>query len=107
VAEDAPFILGVNGHPHQQEGYRAVPLDQQMDLLRELGVHWYRTDRGAGYDFAQHDALAAAAQAKGIRLLPILFPDIFAAKGDIREIRRLAFDYGKAVASRYRGRRRR
>ncbi len=104
AASDEHFILGVNGHPHQQEGYRAVPLDRQMDLLRELGVRWYRTDWGSGYDFSQHDALVAAAEAKGIRLLPILFPDVSAAKDDIREIRRMAFDYGKHVASRYRGR---
>ncbi len=103
-APDTPFILGVNGHPHQQEGYRAVPLDQQMDLLCELGVRWYRTDWGPGYDFSQHDALVAAAEAKGIQLLPVLFPDVSVANGDIREIRRLAFEYGKVVASRYRGR---
>lgn len=104
AAPDAPFILGVNGHPYQQEGYRAVSLEQQMELLRELGVRWYRTDWGSGNDFSQRDALVAAAEAKGVRLLPILFPDVSAAKGNLREIRRLAFDCGKTIASRYRGR---
>lgn len=45
-AEPAPFILGVNGHPFTQEGYWQVPIEQQMGLLKELGVGWYRSDWG-------------------------------------------------------------
>ncbi len=76
AADDAPFILGVNGHPHQQEDYRAVSLDQQMDLLRELGVRWYRTDWGPGYSFSQHDVLvAAASRALLSGVLPCILED--------------------------------
>lgn len=103
LGETPAFILGVNGHPFVQEGYWNVPIDQQLGLVRELGG-WYRNDWNWGLDFTHSDALVTAAEAKGVKLLPILFPDVRGANGDLREIRRLAFEHGKAIASRYRGR---
>jgi hypothetical protein len=102
--QDAPFILGVNGHSFTQEGYWQVPVEQQMALVKEMGVGWYRYDWGWGLDFTHSDKLVAAAEAAGIKLLPVLFPPVAAAKGDLVEVRRLAFEYGKAVAARYKGR---
>ncbi len=102
-AQDTPFILGVNGHPFQQEAYWQVPLEAQLALVKEAGLQWYRTDWGWA-DFERSDQLVAAAEVAGVKLLPILFPDVSAANGEVREVRRLAFEHGKAIAERYRGR---
>ena len=104
VPAEEPFIIGVNGHSFTQEGYWQVPVEQHMALLKEMGIGCYRSDWGWGLDFTHSDKLVVAAEAAGIKLLPVLFPPVADAKGDPREIRRLAFEYGKAVAARYKGR---
>ena len=73
AAQDAPFILGVNGHPLVQEGYRPSRSTGSLSCsVTRAG--WYRTDWGIRLDFSHHDALVDAAEAKGIRLLPVLSP---------------------------------
>lgn len=104
-----PFHWGVNGHPVSQEGYWQVPLHQQLDLVRELGAGWYRCDISASAfqaNTARLDELLAAAEKRGLRLLPVLLPsDAFwhdrASPGEIREG---AAAFAKSIVTRYRGR---
>src|SRR3989304_6600456 len=48
----AEFIWGANGHPFAQEGYRpdtdGVPYEDQIALLAESGMSYYRCDLGLG-----------------------------------------------------------
>ena len=72
--------FGVNGHPFQQVGYRDVPLDEQLEWVKRLGVGWYRCDWGSWAaqpdGLARLDRLVAEAEKREIRVLPILFPPV-------------------------------
>lgn len=93
-AAQAPRRLqwGVSGHPtinNATSYWSVVPLAGpsakspvgQLDLVAELGCDYYRFDTGNPARFAE---LLAAADARGIRLLPILGPsgDIFDTRTD-------------------------
>lgn len=104
-AED--FHWGVNGHPFQQEGYRAVPLAEQLALLTDLGVGWYRNDWSqARFEAAPdtYDAFIEAAARKGIHILPVIFPSL-GSSGDAapEAIRAASRAFARTVASRYKG----
>ncbi len=68
--------FGLNGHPLTQVQYSndtGVDFDTQMQLVQSAGVKWYRFDyffSDTGFDFTQMDQLLAAAQERGIQLLP-------------------------------------
>jgi hypothetical protein len=104
-----PFHWGVNGHPVSQEGYWQVPLDQQLDLVSELGAGWYRCDVSAGAfqaSTARLDELLAGAEKRRLRLLPVLLPSetFWHDKASLEEIREGAAAFAKSIVARYRGR---
>ncbi len=103
----AEFRWGVNGHPGVQEGYRQVPVTTQLDLIKELGAQWYRCDwdeERFRSDPASFDQLVAEASRRNIRLLPVIFP-AQSCRNDLPldEIRSAAFEFGRAIASHFRG----
>jgi uncharacterized protein DUF4214 len=67
--------LGITGHPIAQPAYSdtdGVSIDDQLKLLQATGAEWYRFDVGVA-QFDKTDPLVTKAQARGVRLLPILF----------------------------------
>lgn len=99
---------GVNGHPFTQSPYFDVSIDDQLSLLTELGAGWYRVDleaNGFRAETARVDELVAKAAQRGIHVLPVLLsaPSCRSEGATPAEIRQSAFDFGKAVATRYRG----
>jgi hypothetical protein len=107
-ADSTDFQWGVNGHPCLQDAYYAVPIEKQLDLMAELGLHWYRTDWPS--DTVKrtpevYDKLIAAAARRKIHILPILFPPVDCrSKSTPEQIQEASFEYAKAVAHRFRGR---
>src|SRR4051812_15893577 len=78
-AADKNFHWGVNGHPCLQEGYLTVPISTQIDLLAQLGAHWYRSDWPAETVERTpevYDALIAEAARRKVHILPIIFPPL-------------------------------
>jgi len=101
-----PFAWGVNGHPVSQEGYWHVPLEEQLDLVRELGAQWYRIDVSAASfqaNTARLDELLAAARKRQIKLLPVLVAgdDLQNDKVPVAKLRDAAAAFGQAIATRY------
>ena len=76
------FIWGVCGHPGSgpYDVSRSLSLAQQFQLMKEMGMGWYRADvvcldPNAGDPSAdQLDTLVPAAETAGIRLYPCLNP---------------------------------
>src|SRR5690348_15563962 len=96
-ADDANFQWGVNGHPCLQDAYFAVPIDKQLDLMAELGLHWYRSDWPS--DTVKrtpevYDKLIAAAVRRNIHIFPILFPPVDCrSKSTPEQIQEISFAY--------------
>jgi len=100
---------GINGHPFSQSPYFDIPLEQQLDLLAELGTGWYRFDldeNALRAETARLDDLLAGATRRGIRLLPILMssPSCRTPGATPDQVHRAAREFGRAVAGRYHGR---
>ena len=108
VRKGRSFAWGINGHPVSQEGYFQVPIAEQLDLVRELGAGWYRTDWGADAfrgNRARFDELLAEAERRKIRLLPVIFaPNGRRRHATPEQIRAAAFAFARKVAGRYKGR---
>jgi len=112
LASTAPaggFQWGVNGHPVTQSAYFDVPLDAQVSLVAELGAGWYRVDLGAGAFAActaRFDGFLTEAGQRRIRILPVLSssPGAGSDAATPQQIQAAAFEFGRSVAGRYRGR---
>lgn len=102
------FRWGVNGHPYVQEGYRDVPVADQLDLVAELGADWYRCDWYQGRlekSPESFDALVDEAERRGLRILPVIFPSTGSRSDATPErIRAESAKFARALVSRYRGR---
>jgi hypothetical protein len=107
TAAREPFRWGVNGHPVSQVGYFQVPIATQLDLVKELGAGWYRTDWGPDAfhnQAARFDELVAEAARRKIHLLPVLFaPNGRSRDATPEQIRAAAFAFARAAVSRYKG----
>lgn len=91
------FYLGVNGHPLNQEAYATLSSEEQMQLLKSLGMNLYRVDftvtgQGKIVPSQRYEKLRAAANAAGITILPML-PD---AKLDYDGTEETAYQQGYA-----------
>ena len=102
-----PCQWGINGHPLTQEGYWQVPLDDQLDLVKESGATWYRISFGAkAYraNTARFDELLEKAEKRGLKLLPVLMPGGLKEDKTLEQIREESAAFGKEMATRYKGR---
>jgi hypothetical protein len=69
----ADFLWGVNGHPITS--YPGVPIDKQLDFIKDLGLKSYRVNV-TGEDSADMlGSLVDAGKARGIDILPVLTPE--------------------------------
>lgn len=103
------FAWGVNGHPFSQEGYWQVPITNQLDLIAESEARWYRVDLSHEAflgNTARMDDLLTEAEKRRIHLLPVLSarPDARDKNATAAQIRAAAFEFGRQVAARYKGR---
>jgi hypothetical protein len=66
--------FGVNGHPLTTGSYTKLPLEQQISLLKTLGLKTYRVNINPTHDekFAQLSELISLAQRERIRILPVV-----------------------------------
>lgn len=102
-----PFQWGINGHPLTQEGYWQVPLNDQLDLVKESGAKWYRISFGAKAfreNTARFDELLEGAEKRGLKLLPVLMPSGLGSDKPIDQIQNESLAFGKEMATRYKGR---
>jgi len=84
VPASADFLWGVNGHPIAS--YPGVPIEKQLDFVKDLGLKSYRVNVSAG---DQADALAqvvTAGKARGIEILPVITPGLDLDKGKPDEL---------------------
>ncbi len=68
------FIMGINGKAPEQEMYEFIPPEEQMKLIRELGISWYRVAWSDQSTPEQIDRILNAADAAHITILPVLTP---------------------------------
>lgn len=102
-----PFHWGINGHPLTQEGYWQVPLNEQLDLVKQSGAKWYRISFGAKAfraNTARFDELLEGAEKRGLKLLPVLMPSGLGENKPLDQIREESLAFGKEMAARYKGR---
>ena len=104
-----PVQWGINGHPLTQEGYWQVPLDDQLDLVKESGATWYRISFGFdGYraNTARFEEILRKAEKRNLRLLPVLMPPKGFHDGSkpLAQIQEESAAFGKEMAGRYKGR---
>ncbi|MDD2307882.1 MAG: glycosyl hydrolase [Prolixibacteraceae bacterium] len=94
--------LGINGHPFVQVGYKDVSIQDQLDLVKEIGAKWYRVDcygQATQPQFLPHiKELVAEAKKRGISILPVIFPPVDIKKEtDVNKIYKISYDYSKKL----------
>lgn len=109
TASAGPVQWGINGHPLTQEGYWQVPLDDQLDLVKESGATWYRISFGFdGYraNTARFEEILEKAEKRNLKLLPVLMPPkgFYDGSKPAAQIKEESEAFGKAMADRYKGR---
>ena len=93
------FLWGVNGHP--LVSYPGVTFEQQLDMMRALGLKSYRVDV---VDMRHADKLAKlveAAKARDIQILPVITTGIDLAKGTPEEIYARAYAIARDLVGRF------
>lgn len=109
------FIFGINGHPVNTIPYNGnssvvigVTAQQQVDLMVELGVQWYRIDVQTNeVGFAQSDAAFRSVinrcKQVGIQVLPVFYDssELFQATGDVEGAYQHGFRKMEGVAKNY------
>jgi hypothetical protein len=100
LAESESFIYGINGHPGMQRVYDHVGAAKQMDLIKDLGLNWYRinlTEKFFTVNRPKFNEVLEQAKKSSIKLLPILVPDIN-INDSLSDLYTKSFVYGKKVA---------
>jgi len=99
--------LGVNGHPLKQAAYSdsgGVSFEEQLTLVQNLGAQWYRFDLevpSTEATLAEMDLLVKQAVAHGVRLLPILMPQVDRVHNSPSTVYRQSYDAAFNLVSRY------
>jgi len=110
--EQIDLIWGANGHPFAQEGYRpdtdGVPYEDQIRLLAELGMDYYRCDLGLGHEraFDWLDRLLGIGKKHNMMVLPVVFPPVDRNK-EIHNpdgVYKTSFEAARKLAERFKGR---
>lgn len=105
-----PPTYGITGHPFSQVTYKedsGVSWQEQINLVSELGMKYYRVDIGIGGNRKNYDdleRLLKIAENKSIELLPVIFASIDRNKMDVNQIFNTAYKDAFEVAKQFRGR---
>lgn len=106
---DRAFAWGVNGHPLTQQAYKYRTLNDQIQLLKDLGVGYYRIDvpinaEGKARNEPYFLELLEKLKAAGVKPMPALFPSgIGGAESDSISIYNKYFSVGEKFINRYGG----
>lgn len=78
-ADDQHFAWGVNGHPLTQEAYKYSTMNEQIRILRDLGVNYYRIDvpingEGKARNEPYFQELLRRLKSAGIKPMLAIFP---------------------------------
>lgn len=95
----ADLLWGINGHPIVS--YPGVTIEQQLDLVKDLGMKSYRVDV---YSTEQADALGrliAAGKERGVAILPILIPHLDLENSSEAELREKARAFAQGFVTRF------
>ncbi|MFB9983895.1 DUF4214 domain-containing protein [Mesorhizobium kowhaii] len=68
----ADLLWGVNGHPIT--AYPGIPLERQLDFIRDLGLKSYRVNVTSEDNAETLANLVDAGKARGIEILPVITP---------------------------------
>ncbi|MBI3920105.1 MAG: hypothetical protein HY318_01710 [Armatimonadetes bacterium] len=109
--EPPSVIFGVNTHS-DSPNYLDVPMEVQLDLMRELGVQWIRwdwTETALEGRLPFYDRWVAAAAKRGIRLAPVLGPNkaynlcLKEPTATLEEIEKAGFEFARRTAAHFKG----
>ncbi|MBZ9806180.1 DUF4214 domain-containing protein [Mesorhizobium sp. ES1-6] len=95
----ADMIWGVNGHP--VVSYPDVPIERQLDFVRDLGVKSYRVNITAA---AEGDTLARVVKAgkeRGIEILPVITPGLDLDQNKPEELYSQARELASTLGARF------
>lgn len=70
----ADLLWGVNGHPIS--AYPGIPVEKQLDYVRDLGLKAYRVNVTSEDNQDILAQLVDAGKARGIEILPVITPDV-------------------------------
>jgi hypothetical protein len=97
TAGRADVLWGINGHPIT--AYPGIPLERQLDFVRDLGLKSYRVNVTGEHHAEILGELVAAGKARGVEILPVITPEAIDLEKDDPEklygkARQLAFTLG-------------
>src|SRR4029079_6546433 len=96
-AAQKEFVWGANGHP--LASYPGVPLETQLEHIRELGLTSYRVDIGSTEKLLDLQHLVREAKARGITVLPVITPGFDMDKQDAADLEKKAYGLAFALVS--------
>jgi hypothetical protein len=92
----ADLLWGVNGHPIVS--YPGIPIEKQLDFIRDLGLKSYRVNVSADDEADSLARLVDAAKTRGIEILPVMTPSLDLDKENPDQLygqaRKLAVSFG-------------
>lgn len=88
---------GVNGHP--LTAYPGVSFDEQLELVRSLGLTSYRVNISDASRLHALIGMAHAARAKGVDLLPVITPALDLAATSAEELYRRSYELAVALVT--------
>lgn len=98
--------IGINGHPLGTAPYISTPATTQISLLKDMNMTWYRVDVMSLSDGSitvpkLWDPLKQAADAGGVKILPMLYPRTINYTVSEAESYNLGKKLGSNFASKY------
>jgi hypothetical protein len=101
-ADEKAFIWGANGHPFS--AYPGIKYDEQLDLVRELGLTSYRVNISRTQEIPALVELVNKAKSRGIEILPVLTPNLALDKEEPARLEEAAYNFAVTVVSSLKGR---
>jgi Domain of unknown function (DUF4214)/Glycosyl hydrolase catalytic core len=99
--KQADIIWGANGHP--LISYPGVPIEDQLDALRDLGMRSYRVDITDTTYIAELRDIVREARARGITILPVVTPQFDLAQESVEDLEKKAYGLAFALVSSFKG----
>ena len=97
----ADLLWGVNGHP--VISYPDVPIEKQLDFVKDLGLKSYRVNVTAAHEADRLAEVVKAGKERGIDILPVITPGLDLDKDNpdqlYKEARKLAIALGSRFKS--------
>lgn len=102
AAQSSRLIWGINGHPFT--AYPGIPYETQLDLVASLGMTQYRVNTRGDGSVEGLERLLPLARARGITILPILYPDVDIENDSTERLYDASFKLAADMAQRFEGR---